>query len=489
MELQCDICYVDFDLDLHRPKSLPCGHTICKECVQNPELGRRCPTCRKDLPVDLDDLPDTILAIRLIENGGVPPRKKPRGEDSDQQRLQRGVDAGRKVVEALRLAVPKAVEALNRQLDASVAQLLQLEEALEQQVQRNARDDGGTPPPPVEQLQLAVQLEDSLRLLTTNECSVVAEEEDGPTWKAALQLGGFGDILRMLLLQLRADGQLQKVADVAVPAAPAAYVGPPMTTTLTMYVNDFDEGRLEVDDILRDERRWKNARAIRGLQGRGSDKLLRVLAPQLPHLEELDILGEVEAGVMEQVGTLSSLKRLKVQYDWDLDYPDLPLQLEELSMAYVRGSQLRRVLAMPGLRSLFVKAYSGPNISFAPSQHGSLLWLRVAFHSTNKSTMLSFIGAFASSLQSLQFYSPVNDKKEYNPDYYHPDLGRLLAACGLRALRRLVLERPTRDEPCTEIAACLLQQQTLRSSLPSSVEVVCGSCHAPLFCPRAEAAT
>ena len=38
--------------------------------------------------------------------------------------MQRGVNAGRKVVEALRLVVPMAMEALNRQLDTSISLLM-----------------------------------------------------------------------------------------------------------------------------------------------------------------------------------------------------------------------------------------------------------------------------------------------------------------------------------------------------------------------------
>lgn len=47
MELECDICFIRLDVNNHRPKSLPCGHTICKECVENPALGKKCPSCRK----------------------------------------------------------------------------------------------------------------------------------------------------------------------------------------------------------------------------------------------------------------------------------------------------------------------------------------------------------------------------------------------------------------------------------------------------------
>ncbi|XP_052122111.1 E3 ubiquitin-protein ligase RNF182-like [Frankliniella occidentalis] len=110
MELQCDICFNLFDLDHHRPKSLICGHTICQECVQNPGLGGKCPTCRKDLNADPAALPDTIALIRLIEHDGAPPLKKPRTEETEVRQLRRGVEAGRKVVEVLRLVVPRAVE-------------------------------------------------------------------------------------------------------------------------------------------------------------------------------------------------------------------------------------------------------------------------------------------------------------------------------------------------------------------------------------------
>lgn len=120
-------------------------------------------------------------------------------------------------------------------------------------------------------------------------------------------------------------------------------------------------------------------------------------------------------------------------------------------------------------------------MTFSPSQHGRLLWLRVALHSTNKLTLLSFISAFAASLLQLHVYSPVNNKEESKAGFYHPDLGQDLAACGLRVLKLLVLDRPSgAGAQCSEVAACLLQRRTIRGALPSSVEVVCGSCHTSL---------
>ncbi|XP_026290050.2 uncharacterized protein LOC113214790 [Frankliniella occidentalis] len=471
MELQCDICFANYDMEAYRPKSLPCGHTFCKCCVQNPGLGRKCPTCRKDLAADPDGLPDNILAIQLIENDGAPLRKRPRREDPEVQQLQRGVDAARKVVDALRLAVPKAVEALNRQLDMSVAQLRQLEEALEQQVQRRAGGDQGSSP---EQLQTAEQMEDSLRLLTTNNCSVVVGE-NGSSWKASVQLSESSDILRLLLLQLRADGQLAKVDGIPVSSSASGYVGPPMLGILTIKRTDLTEGNLKVDEIIRAKRRMQNIRSIRGLQGEGSDKLLRVVASHSLHVEELWFSGEVEPKVMEVVQKMTSLKRLFFEsLENHDDYPDLPSQLEELTLNSPCEQQLDSVMRMPGLRSLKIWNYFGANLTFPPSEYGTLRWLGVCFDPEHKPTMLSLIRAHSSSLQELLVYCGISDV-ELDGNFYLPDLGQDLAACGLVHLRRLVLYRP-KFVPCTDIAGCLIQLQNLRGFLPSSVEVVCDEC-------------
>ncbi|XP_026285406.1 uncharacterized protein LOC113211297 [Frankliniella occidentalis] len=471
MELQCEICFNHFDVESHRPKGLPCGHTICKDCVMNPELGRKCPTCRKDLPGEPDDIPDNILAIQLIENGGAPPCKRLKREDTEVQQLQRGVDAGKKVVEALRLAVPKAVEALNRQLDTSVAHLRELEEALEQRVQRDAAGGDGGPTP--EQLKLAVQLEDSLCLLTANKCSVVVGES-GSSWKATMQLGESDDFLRLLLLQLLADGQLAKVDSTPVPSA-CAYVGPPMISILTINLTDLTGGDLNVNEIIRDKGRIDNIRCIKDLKGEGSDKLLRVVASHPLHVEELGFLGKVDPKVMYEVQKMSSLKRLEVKCIPECDdYPDLPLQLEELAINSPSEQQVDCVMRMPALHSLSIWNYMGENLTFPHSEYATLRWLRVAVNNYHKPTMLSLIRAHASSLQELQVYCTIDDDEE-DGCFYFPDLGRELSACGLLHLRRLVLVRQNNDL-CTNIAGCVMQRQNVRASMPAFVEVVCDEC-------------
>ncbi|XP_052130985.1 roquin-2-like [Frankliniella occidentalis] len=377
MDLKCDICFLNFDLDAHRPKNLPCGHTICQACVENPALGKKCPTCRKAFKIRrLEDLPDSFVVIRLLEAEDAPPCKKPKLEDPELEQLKRGADAGRKMVEMLRLVVPQAVESLSRQLESSVAQLSQVEQALERRVQREAAGDVGTTSDAVEEpLQLARQLEASHRLLTSVKCTVTAEEEGGSAWTASVEPGGCGDILRLLLLQLRKDGQLGKVDDAhAVPDGTAApYVGPPLVCTLKITDKHLDNGRLKVADILRDVlHRWAIPRRLKNLHGEGSEDLLQVMGP---HLEELEFPynWEAQPSVMEEVEKMSGLKRLDVKCVQDVDHPDLPLLLEELTVYHMTENQLRCVERMPRLRSLQVLNYLGPNLTFPPSQHGRLL--------------------------------------------------------------------------------------------------------------------
>ncbi|XP_052125774.1 uncharacterized protein LOC113209394 [Frankliniella occidentalis] len=382
----------------------------------------------------------------------------------------------------LRLVVPQAVEVLNRQLEWSVAQLGEVEQALERRVQREAAGDVGTTSDAVEEpLQLAEQLEASHRLLTSTKCTVAAEEEGGSSWTASVQPGGCGDILRVLLLRLRADGQLGEVDDaIAVTDGPAAaHVGPPLINILTINDAHLQDGSLKVNDILRDvKKQWNTPRSLRHLRGDGSEDLLRVIGP---HLEELEIWGNVQPSVMEEVQKMSGLRRLEVECAHNVEYPDLPLQLEELSLYSVTENQLRCVERMPRLRSLTINNYCGPNLTVRTSQHDRLVWLGVAIDTDHKPTMLSIIRANASSLQELRVfcsYSPIG----YWRNYYFPDLGQELAACGLRVLRRLVLLRHVKNGPCLRQAAdCMLQQRTIRRFLPPSVEVVCGVCQSQQF--------
>ncbi len=162
-------------------------------------------------------------------------------------------------------------------------------------------------------------------------------------------------------------------ADVTDALSDNAFVGPPFASYLIINHNDLEGKQLKVDQIIREGQRWKHIRSLLNARGRGLDKLLRVVGARL---EELDIVDKVGPTVMAEVEKMKSLKRLSVDLDIaEEGYPDLPLQLEELSLDNPQSNQMLCVQRMPKLRSLRVYDYLEPNMTFPPSPYGALLWL------------------------------------------------------------------------------------------------------------------
>ncbi|KAK3920213.1 E3 ubiquitin-protein ligase TRIM32 [Frankliniella fusca] len=573
MDTQCSFCCEDFNLDNYRPKTLQCGHTFCKECVQKLDLHQNCLSCGKVL---LSEPVDNLFLIQLIEKN----RCKVQVREEQVRQLARGIAAGEKLVAQLVKAVPAAVQALQQLLDSAASQVSELKQALEElrSVRREESGAGAAPELVPEQLEQAVRLVDGLRLMSISKSSLVAVEEDGTVWKAFDELGPAG---RLLLLQLRVDGRLEKVrqgllaeagaglalcawfllrsdslqadggaeaggvprqddddatasrsvvqtkggaehfcggaaldsstplqdgasspqavldskttvqdgdqsgeevegdgldsSDEDLQADDEPFVGPPGISVLTINEEwDCDGELLKVNDILKSER-WLHARALRRLNGGGSERLLRVLAPQL---EELEIEGVASPSVMEEVAKMSKLKRLICKCDRKVDiYPDLPLQLEELAIECPKENQLRCVDRMRGLRSVKVWNYQGTNVSFLPSpQHAGLVWLEVALHQQLFSTMLSLVHAHAHSLRVLRVFCGAHEL--HHEGFYFPHLGKDLAAMGLSALEQLVLFRP--HGKCDQVDDCLVQLRSFRESLGTSVDVICVACPRPV---------
>ncbi|CAL4193181.1 unnamed protein product, partial [Meganyctiphanes norvegica] len=69
--LDCEICRYRYDEGHHRPKSLPCGHTFCSECMAKEiKSGQNlCPTCRKPHNAKYaEDLPMNVVVERLVRD-------------------------------------------------------------------------------------------------------------------------------------------------------------------------------------------------------------------------------------------------------------------------------------------------------------------------------------------------------------------------------------------------------------------------------------
>lgn len=47
LQMECPVCLEPYGLQRHRPKALPCGHSVCLDCLQNSGFGRQCPQDRK----------------------------------------------------------------------------------------------------------------------------------------------------------------------------------------------------------------------------------------------------------------------------------------------------------------------------------------------------------------------------------------------------------------------------------------------------------
>ncbi|CAL4081970.1 unnamed protein product, partial [Meganyctiphanes norvegica] len=69
--LKCEICFEHYDDNNCRPKSLPCGHTFCNQCVAKGILKGQstCPTCRKPHNAkSVNDLPMNVVLERIIRD-------------------------------------------------------------------------------------------------------------------------------------------------------------------------------------------------------------------------------------------------------------------------------------------------------------------------------------------------------------------------------------------------------------------------------------
>ncbi|KAK3920278.1 Regulation of longevity by E3 ubiquitin-protein ligase [Frankliniella fusca] len=414
MPLPCDICFEHFDSKVHRPKSLPCGHTFCLKCLHNPSLGKICPSCRKRFTTGPVDLPDNVYLMSVMETVD-----QTVASPGDLQQLQRGVDAAEHEVRLLE----QAMDALHIKLTSSRTQLQQLKKA----VQARA--------PTVGQLKLAAQLEDRHRLLTASKHALIVEDKDGATRRFSLEPDHHLACLMPLLQGAREEDNKDDKEDTEDDLA-CCPLGPPSFSNDTPILSYGARNRC--------------------ITYKGQEEMR---------------LSEVTSSYAREVGDMSLLKRLYI-FTYSVVgsnplWPDLPLQLEELHIVNAHAAHLRCLQRMPRLRSLAVNGYVGAALTLDPLKPCSrcgVQWLGVRMKEDQYSTLLSLVRACAASLRVLEIKCGLKD---------FPALSKDLQASGLRFLRRLVL---VREHPAGDTKDCDRQRLAIQGGLPKAL-VVCSKCY------------
>ncbi|XP_026279680.2 uncharacterized protein LOC113207363 [Frankliniella occidentalis] len=153
--------------------------------------------------------------------------------------------------------------------------------------------------------------------------------------------------------------------------------------------------------------------------------------------------------------------------------------VEQLSVYGPREAHLRAVHAMPRLTRLLLSCHDAalaaqpPELPALPTGHSRLQWLRVwDFPRAGATLLQSLLRAHGHSLEFLQLQVGTAGDKEWPESC--GDLHSLLEPCGLRALRRLVLQRGARRFTHGP-APCGQQRAQVRRVLPGA-EVLCIEC-------------
>ncbi|XP_052120292.1 uncharacterized protein LOC113213386 isoform X3 [Frankliniella occidentalis] len=152
--------------------------------------------------------------------------------------------------------------------------------------------------------------------------------------------------------------------------------------------------------------------------------------------------------------------------------------VEQLSVWYLRQAHMLAVHAMPRLRRLWLSHYMEPRsleLGELPQQGNGegLEWLKV--YGLPRPTTRSVLQAHAHSLQELVLFVGTAGEQQWPRSC--SDLHSLLEQCGLRALRRVVLERGGASSRCSHgRAGCDQQRGEVRRVLHGA-EVLCSKCH------------
>ncbi|KAK3911124.1 E3 ubiquitin-protein ligase TRIM32 [Frankliniella fusca] len=414
--MDCSVCQEDYNEEERVPKVLPCGHTVCLQCVRRLQ---QCPTCRTVFTGSPAEQPNNFCLLRLMRRQG--DARIPRGWCLD----CRAAAARRCWDEHAVLNARAAEKRLKEQVPAGA---LQEAAALLQDVQ--------------------CQGEEALHALTLL---------SAPSWNLNLRAGGRrlngtlanteDPLIKALWVAVASRATLtQSGAGVAAeddppPAAarpPAAALDPPPAQASPPPEMNAYEISLDVRE-----------------QGRREEKAAA--------LQEV-------LGVVRLVGVWCHSDPA-----WSLELLQRAAPtVERLELLYPREPHLRAVLAMPRLRRLQLGCDDAldaapPELGALPPGHSGLRWLSVDY--LPRATLQSLMQAHGGTLEELELAVGTPGEREWPRSC--SDLHSLLGRCGLRALRTLVLRRWLYRHTVT---ACREQRAAVRATLPGVQQVLCGWC-------------
>ncbi|KAK3928156.1 E3 ubiquitin-protein ligase TRIM32 [Frankliniella fusca] len=412
--MDCSVCLEDYNEEERVPKVLPCGHTVCLQCLRRLQ---QCPTCRRVFTGSPAEQPNNFCKLRLMRRQG--DARIPRGWCLD----CRAAATRRCWYEHAAFNARAAEERLKEQVPAGA---LQEAAALLQDVQ--------------------CQGEEALHALTLL---------SAPSWDLNLRAGGRrlngtlanteDPLIKALWVVLASRAALtQSGAGVAagddpppVAARPpaAALDPPPAQASPPREMNAFEFSH----DGREQGRREEKAAALQ------------------------EVLGVVRLyGVWCDRDPAWSLELLQRAAP----------TVERLELLLPREPHLLAVLAMPRLRRLQLCCdtpldAAPPELGALPPGHSGLRWLRV--FSLPRATLQSLLQAHGGTLEELELMVGTPGEQEW--PYSCSDLHSLLGRCGLRALRRLVLRRGG----CSH-TDCGEQLAAVRAALPGVQQVLCSQC-------------
>ncbi|CAL4140101.1 unnamed protein product, partial [Meganyctiphanes norvegica] len=105
--LECEICFVRFDYHVHRPRSLPCGHSLCSLCItdtlkaiQDTEnVCLLCPFCRTSCgphKTRVGQFPETFFILRMLEVEAEKSKKGAKKENEEDEVKKREMEEKKK---------------------------------------------------------------------------------------------------------------------------------------------------------------------------------------------------------------------------------------------------------------------------------------------------------------------------------------------------------------------------------------------------------